>query len=212
MNLVQQITPKNEDGSIDLRYRSIAKAIVDLAGQVVEDQLHNLLVQTHSLEKEAGPAGLQLCIALFSVPMDERFQRSRLKIHIREQLQEMGFKPSKVSKLMGAAEFYARTHDRAFAIDAFGEYFTESEQVERQNRFLDEYFNSISKLYELSRMSDGAVDLVRREFLNDNKIYIQDELEELRRSSPKEEFERRGRKPVHANFQEVRPTYALAAH
>ena len=52
MNLVQQITPKNEDGSIDLRYRSIAKAIVDLAGQVVEDQLHNLLVQTHSLEKK----------------------------------------------------------------------------------------------------------------------------------------------------------------
>ena len=212
MNLVQQITPKNEDGSIDHRYRSIAKAIVDLAGQVVEDQLHNLFVQTHSLEKEAAPAGLQLCIALFSVPMDERFQRSKLKRHIHEQLQEMGFKPSKVSKLMGAAEFYARTHNRAFAIDAFGEYFTESEQVERQNRFLDEYFNSISKLYELSRMSDGAVDQVRREFLNDNKIYIQDELEELRRSSPKEGFERRGRKPASANFQEVRPTYALAAH
>ena len=159
MNLVQKITPKNEDGCIDHRYRSIAKAIVDLAGHDVEAQLHNLFVKTHDLEREAAPAGLQLCIALFSVPMDARFQRSKLKAHIRVQLQEMGFKPSKVSKLMGAAEFYARNHNRSFANDAFGEYFTESEQVERQNCFLDKYFKSISKLYELSRMSDGAVDL-----------------------------------------------------
>ena len=32
MNLVQQIIPKNEDGSIDHRYGSIAKAIIDHAG------------------------------------------------------------------------------------------------------------------------------------------------------------------------------------
>ena len=32
MNLVQQITPKNEDGSIDHRYGSVSKAIIDHAG------------------------------------------------------------------------------------------------------------------------------------------------------------------------------------
>ena len=36
-------------------------------------------------------------------------------------------------------------------------------------------------------MSDGAVDQVRRELLDDNKVYTQAELEELRRSNPKDE-------------------------
>ena len=113
MNLRQQITPKNDNGSIDHRYVPIAKAIAELAGKRVEAQLHKLYVETNKLEKESATAGLQLVIALFSIPMDERFERSKFKKHIREQLQEIGFKPSKVSKLMGAGEFYARNHDRA---------------------------------------------------------------------------------------------------
>ena len=36
-------------------------------------------------------------------------------------------------------------------------------------------------------MSDVAIYRVRREFLDDNKIYTQSELEELRRSNPKKE-------------------------
>ena len=106
MNLRQQITPKQDDGSIDHRYVPIAKAIAELAGKRVEAQLHKLYVETNKLEKESATAGLQLVIALFSVPMDERFERSKFKKHIREQLQEIGFKKS-VSKLMGAGEFYA---------------------------------------------------------------------------------------------------------
>ena len=102
MNLEKQITPKNSDGSIDHRYVPIAKAIVNLVGERVEAQLRKLLIGTHNLEKESASAGLQLVIALFSIPMDERYERSKLKKHIREQLQEIGFKPSKVSKLMGA--------------------------------------------------------------------------------------------------------------
>ena len=39
MNLRQQITPKNDDGSIDHRYVPIAKAITELAGERVEAQL-----------------------------------------------------------------------------------------------------------------------------------------------------------------------------
>ena len=108
MNLKQLITPKNEDGSVDRRYIPIAQSIVDLAGKRVESDLRKLYDATNNLEKESASAGLQLVIALFSIPMDERFERSKFKKHIREQLQEIGFKPSKVSKLMGAGEFYAR--------------------------------------------------------------------------------------------------------
>ena len=211
MNLRQQITPKNDDGSIDHRYVPVAKAIAELAGERVEAQLRKLYVETNNLEKESATAGLQLVIALFSVSMDERYERSKFKKHIREQLQEIGFKKSKVSKLMGAGEFYARNYDRTFVND-FSEYFTEAELVKRQNRFLDEYFKNISKLYELSRMSDGAVDRVRREFLDEHKVYTQTELEELRRSNPRDEYERRARTTSRANFQETRPTHALTTH
>ena len=212
MNLRQQITPKNDDGSIDHRYVPIAKAITELAGKRVEAQLRKLYVETNKLEKESATAGLQLVIALFSVPMDERFERSKFKKHIRDQLQEIGFKKSKVSKLMGAGEFYARNYNRPFSTICFEEVFTELELVERQNRFLDEYFKNVSKLYELSRMSDDAVDQVRQELLDDNKVYTQAELEELRRSNPKDEYEWRARTPSRANFQETRPTLALATH
>ena len=180
MNLKQLITPKNEDGSVDHRYIPIAQSIIDLAGEGVEAQLRKLYAATTNLEKESASAGLQLVIALFSIPMDDRFERSKFKKHIREQLQEIGFKPSKVSKLMGAGEFYARNHDRSFSNDPFGQWFSESELIERQNRFLNEYFKNVSKLYELSRMNDVAINRVRREFLDDNKIYTQSEMEELR--------------------------------
>jgi hypothetical protein len=211
MNLRQLITPKNEDGSIDHRYVPIAKAIAELAGERVEAQLRRLYVATNNLEKESASAGLQLCIALFSIPMDEHFQRSKLKRHIREELQEMGFKPSKVSKLMGAGYFYAEHQKHTFNSD-FDAESTEAEFNDKRDRFLDEYFKSISKLYELSRMNGQGVYKIKRDFLNDNKVYSQSELEELVRCYPKDEYKRRGRKPVRANFQEVRPTYALAAH
>ena len=186
MNLEQIITPKNENGSVDHRYIPIARSIVELAGERVEVQLRKLFSATTNLEKESASAGLQLVIALFSIPMDERYERSKFKKHIREQLQEIGFKPSKVSKLMGAGEFYARHHNRPYSEDPFGCYFSEPERVDRQNRFLNEYFNNVSKLYELSCMNESAVDRVRQEYLDGNKVYTHSELEELRRSNPKE--------------------------
>ena len=199
MNLKQLITPKNEDGSVDHRYIPIAQSIVDLAGEPVEAQLRKLYAATSDLEKESAAAGLQLVIALFSIPMDECYERSKFKKHIREQLQEIGFKPSKVSKLMGAGEFYARHHDRAFSNDPFGQWFSEFELIARQNRFLNEYFKNVSKLYELSRMNDEAIYRVRSEFLDDNKVYTQADLEELRRSNPKEERKGKVRKQISDN-------------
>ena len=211
MSLRQLITPKNDDGSIAHRYIPIAKAITELAGEGVETQLQKLYVATTNLEKESAPAGLQLCIALFSVPMDERYERSKFKKHIRQRLQEIGFKPSKASKLMGAGCFYAEHKNHTFNSD-FDSESTEAEFNDNRDRFLDEYFKSISKLYELSRMNGKGVSKIQRDFLNDNKVYSQSELEELVRCYPKDEYKWRGRKPARANFQAAHPTYALATH
>ena len=212
MDLKQLITPKNDDGSVNHRYIPIAQSIVDLAGERVEAQLRRLYAATSNLEKESASAGLQLVIALFSIPMDERFERSKFKKHIREQLQEIGFKPSKVSKLMGAGEFYARNHDRAFPNDAWDECFSELERIERQNRFLNEYFKNVSKLYELSRMNDVAIYRVRSEFLDDNKIYTQSELEELRRSNPKDGHKGKAQKRSKVNLSKHLSADQVAAH
>ena len=72
--------------------------------------------------------------------MDERYERTKLKAHSHEQPQEIGFKPSKVSKLMKAEEFYARLNGTRY--NEF-EYFPETELVERLNCFLDEYFKNV---------------------------------------------------------------------
>ena len=212
MNLKQLITLKNEDGSVDHRYIPIAQSIVDLAGERVEAQLRKLYATTNNLERESAFAGLQLVIALFSIPMDECYERSKFKKHIREQLQEIGFKPSKVSKLMGAGEFYARNHNRAFFNDPFWEWSSEHELIERQNRFLNEYFKNVSKLYELSRMSDSAIYRVRSEFLYENKVYTQAELEDLRRSNPKEERKGKAQKRSRINLSKQRLADEVASH
>ena len=68
MNLKQLITPTNEDGSVDHRYIPIAQSIVDRAGGQLEAQLRKLYTATINLEKESASAGLQLVIALFSIP------------------------------------------------------------------------------------------------------------------------------------------------
>ena len=211
MNLKQLITPKNEDGSVDHRYIPIAESIVDLAGERVEAQLRKLYATTNNLERESASAGLQLVIALFSIPMDERFERSKFKKHIREQLQEIGFKPSKVSKLMGAGEFYAEYSGCTFNSD-FDLESTEDEYNKKRERFLGEYFNNISKLYELSRMNGTAVHRVSTDLARDNKVYSQAELEKLRQLYPKDVYERRGRKPNRHRVQETNLLTSVATH
>ena len=61
-------------------------------------------------------------------------------------------------------------------------------------------------------MSEGGVDQVRRDYLTDGVIHLSTEMEDLRCKHPRNENERRGRKPSRAGFQETRPTYALATH
>ena len=61
-------------------------------------------------------------------------------------------------------------------------------------------------------MNDGAIYRVRIEFLDDNKIYTQTELEELRRSNPKEEYKGRGRKRSSKNSSKKYSARQVPAH
>ena len=216
MKLEDLITPKNkEDGSLDHRFVAISQKLCNLIGESHASKLLDLYEKSTRLQGDASSSGLKLVIALYQIDMNERFERSRMKAHIRDQLQELGFKPANVSKLMGAGEFYANnygkpiTHDQGEYMDV--EYFG-AESIERQNRFLNKYAEKITSLYELSRMDDVDVHKVRRDYLTYSVIYSSSEMEDLRRKYPRNENERRGRKPSRAGFQETRPTYALATH
>lgn len=210
MNLVDLITPKNEqDGSLDHRFIAISKQLCNLIGDRCTSKLVELYEKSSKIQSDAAGSGLQLVIALFQIDMDERFERSRMKAHIRNQLQELGFKPANVSKLMGAGEFYANNYDKPY--NSF-EYVPDDELRANQNRFLNTYRKNVTSLYELSRMNDHGIDMVRHAFLTKNEIYLSSKMEDLRREYPRNEHERRGRKPSRANFQETRPTYTLATH
>ena len=76
---------------------------------------------------------------------------------------------------MGAGEFYAKYKEYSFNSD-FDIDSTEAEFNEKRDCFLNEYFNSVTKLYELSRMHGAGVEKVKQEFLNDKKVYTQAEL------------------------------------
>ena len=52
MNLKQLLTPKNEDGSVDHRYQSIANQICGLAGEKCLAELKEFYEQTSKLESE----------------------------------------------------------------------------------------------------------------------------------------------------------------
>ena len=61
-------------------------------------------------------------------------------------------------------------------------------------------------------MNDMAIDRVRTEFLYDNKVYTQSELEELRRSNPKKERNGKARKRSRVKLSNQRSADQVATH
>ena len=77
MNLKQLITPKNEDGSVDLRYQSIANQICGLAGEKCLTKLKEFYEQTSKLESEHAAAAIHLAQKSFEIDVDG-YQRKRI--------------------------------------------------------------------------------------------------------------------------------------
>ncbi len=104
MKLADLFTPKNEDGSLDQRYKSLSNQICDLAGEKCRNVLYEFYDKTNKLESKAAGAALHFVKKSFEVKMDE-CQRKHIDKALTAALKELGFKPSKVSRLINAGRF-----------------------------------------------------------------------------------------------------------
>ena len=77
MSLKQLITPKNEDGSVDHRYQSIANQICGLAGKKCLTKPKEFYEQTSKLESEHAAAAIHLAQKSFEIDVD-RYQCKRI--------------------------------------------------------------------------------------------------------------------------------------
>ena len=211
MSIRQLIAIKNEDGSIDHRYQSILNEICELAGEQCLARLGDFFNATSKLESENGGAALHLVRKSFEIDMDE-YQRKRVTKALSTALKELGFKPSKVSKIINAGRFLQ-------SYDWFEEgrcYFGSNNGMTGQD-FIDklsEYFDGygIGALDVLSRMNKQGRKKAHQHFVKEGVRISQNKLQDLQRQYLTNLDERRGRKPSRASFSETRPTHVLAAH
>lgn len=183
MQLFDLITPLREDGGLDHRYTGLAKEIVEKAGAKTVSELSEFYSLTSQAEGTYGKAALRLVIAAYSVAMDE-WQRKAFRKRLRSCLQELGFKPSTSTKLIGAGEYVSS--QMIFSYDASSDFCSEEKARENhQNHlnYLREYGNS--SLYLLSTMDWGGEVKASNHYYETGKVLSARELEKLQRRHPK---------------------------
>jgi hypothetical protein len=179
--------PKNENGSLDQRFISCGQSLIEHCGQECIDTLHQFHKETEESERKAGGAALHMIVKLHSLKVED-WEKKRLAKSLREALQEIGFKPSKVTKLMGAGKFKA---DQWSRLTPCFEYKPDQQLEQEQHDFLNKY--GVTALYEISRMNDVGRAKVRNAYINDGNIMSKHALEEIRQENPAIVDERRGR-------------------
>ena len=119
-DLVQTFTPKNDIGETDYRYESDLINIFESVRTEVIKGLEEFKLKTTELEKEYGSLALEFAINWLNytekLEADDtynkfNFREKRLRKQLTEGLKERGFKPSNVSKIVGAAAFHKRLQD-----------------------------------------------------------------------------------------------------
>jgi truncated hemoglobin YjbI len=194
MQLTDLITPLRDDGGLDHRYTGLAKEIVERAGAKTVSELSEFYSVTSQAEETYGKSALRFVIAAFSVAMDE-WQRKAFRKRLRGCLQELGFKPSTSTKLIGAGEYVASqmifSHNDD--IDFCSE---EKARDNHQNHinYLREYGNS--SLYLLSTMDWKGEVKASNHYHETGKVLSVRELEKLQQRHPKavdKWFGKRGR-------------------
>jgi len=207
-DLVQTFTPKNDLGESDYRYESDLISIFESVRPEVIEGLEEFKLKTTELEKQYGTLALEFAINWFNytdkLSADDtynkfNFRSKRLRKQLIEGLKERGFKPSNVSKIVGAAAFHKRLQDGLFK--------GRTEGVNQRVKKIYEFVlsQSISSQYLLGGMTDiGIANAMNYE--HDTKqwdpktdTYIGKPLtvrvlEELKQQYPINEEESRGRK------------------
>ena len=122
-DLVQTFTPKNDLGESDYRYESDLINIFETVRPEVIKGLEEFKLKTAELEKKFGHLALEFAIKVFNyndkLSADDTYNkfnyRSKgLRKGLIEGLKERGFKPSNVSKIVGAAAFHMRLQEGLF--------------------------------------------------------------------------------------------------
>ena len=191
MKLAELLTPKNDDGSIDQRYSSITATIVNQIGKQAANGLLEFYNKSFELEKRYGGYALQLVITSFSLELDE-YQKKRMTKSLRIALQELGFNPSNVSRLLSAGRFLGTYNKWEEGLCYFGRN-TDLDGPTIHNK-LDEYFNgfTIGLLDVISRTRKQGRKKAYSHYARTGKRMSQSDLEEVRRQCPLNPDERRG--------------------
>ena len=193
MNLSTIINPTREDGGMDHRFTGLANKIVSRAGEECIKELSHLYQYTNDAEARYEKAGLTLVTSFFQVDM-EKWQRRTFLKRLRVCLQEIGFKPSKVSKLITAGEFMAAELKNIEGITYEPVFLEDVEQVRRERlAYLQSY--GVSGLYQIARMNlKGQVKALNSYAASEGKPLTVRELEKLQAKYPAENSGRTSRK------------------
>jgi len=196
MKLSTIINPTREDGGIDFRFTGLARQIVDRAGNDCANDLASLYQYTNTAELRYEKAGLTLVTSFFQVEMEPWERRTFLK-RLRECLQEIGFKPSKVSKLITAGEFMANElRDAEMIASEWCDSGDEKAQIKNDNlAYLNSY--GVSGLYQLARMNFTGLCKAREGYKDaEMKPLPVRELEKLQSKYPADDKGRAQKKKV----------------
>ena len=184
--LTKTFSPSDDEGVLDQRFNEDIRIIFQSVGADVVAGLNNFLLKTSELESSHGGYAQKLCEAFDKriKYLDDheregsnqhRWKSKMLKKALHNGLANIGFKPSKVSKIIGASEFLSSLHPQSI----------HRKQIETM---------SIGSVYALSRMTDQGIHVALANPFS-NTIPTKAKLEEIAREYPKNPRETRGRKP-----------------
>ena len=196
IDIKNALTPKRyEDGGLDQRFLKSIKKIIDIAGKPTIERLEDFYKKSSELEKKYGGSAFELCLSLFEANL-EKWEHKAIKKNLTELLKELGFKPSNVTKLIGAAQFQfkSKPSDYGLPIEQWNTDFTSKEAIESHIKLFDYIRNlPVRSKYELSLCSDviywdqaGFDQPILEKLTNSySKILTTRELESLKKQYPK---------------------------
>jgi len=224
--LAKTFSPTNQEGCVDYRFNDDLKQIFGSLSDDVMAGLNTFKRQTTELENRYGGLAFKLCKAFIEHiehlnrnEQDDtnkwKWRSKALKKQLRQGLQELGFKPSNASKLIGAAELIERI--KPFEYNCDFKSLEEHQESERFYKWAKKL--SISSQYEISRMelrdtfsfigNEASVRTQLQELSQDfTKEVSRNELASLRLRFPKRKDETRGRKPARKTIKPAQSSLA----
>ena len=194
INIKNALTPKREDGGLDHRYGKSIINVIDIAGLQTIQRLEEFYLKSFELEKKYGSDAFNLCLSLFKANLDN-WELKVLKKSLRNLLQELGFKPYNVTRLIGAAQFQFESKPTEYdlPVEQWNTDFSSKKDIEDSIKEFD-YIQSlpVRSKYELSLCSDeiylenGFDKPIIQQITNSySKILTTREWEALRKQYPK---------------------------